>query len=300
MKTRIVLATCLLALTAGQSIAQTNTARQRATIETQGDSILIRKGSGDLHIKVYEGQTEEGETKKVQIYDGVYVEQIEMEHRTFVEALPFVFKKKRQNSYEPHTAGLYIGFASLSNNFLTFGSSTRLPLDLSQSWEFGINLLSTCHNFRQNPHWGVNIGLTWGYRSFNFDGNIALLKEDGRTFVSESSEDAVYTKSRLRHFFFRIPLTLEWQQKVKNNPLFFNFGPEFEIRHGVKSFAHVNGGKKQTVGKGMYARPVGVNLLVQAGYGDLGVYLRYSTYGLFQKGKGMDVSPYSFGIAWYW
>ncbi len=36
-----------------------------------------------------------------------------------------------------------------------------------------------------------------------------------------------------------------------------------------------------------------------AGYGNIGIYLRYSTYGLFQKDKGPEVSPYSFGVAWY-
>ena len=94
---------------------------------------------------------------------------------------------------------------------------------------------------------------------------------------------------------------MEWQQKLgREDKLFFNIGPEFEIRHGVKSFTHINGGGKQRVGKDMYVRPVSVNLLVQAGYGDFGLYLRYSTTSLFQKDKGPEMSPYSFGIAWYW
>lgn len=113
------------------------------------------------------------------------------------------------------------------------------------------------------------------------------------------NEDTSYNKSRLRHFFFRIPVLMEWQQRVGRNKVFFNAGPEFEIRHSVKSFSHINGGKKKTVGKGMYVQPVGINLLAQAGYGNIGIYLRYSTYGLFQKDKGPEVSPYSFGVAWY-
>ena len=92
---------------------------------------------------------------------------------------------------------------------------------------------------------------------------------------------------------------MELQQRVGRNKVFFNAGPEFEIRHSVKSFSHINGGKKKTVGKGMYVQPVGINLLAQAGYGNIGIYLRYSTYGLFQKDKGPEVSPYSFGVAWY-
>ena len=126
--------------------------------------------------------------------------------------------------------------------------------------------------------------------------------QNGQEMQPEGSETTTpyYSDSRLRHFFFRIPVQLEWQQRWNKSLVFFNFGPEFEIRHGVKSFSHVNGSKKQTVGKGMYVRPIGTNLLLQAGYGNLGVYLRYSMNTLFQGNKGPDVSPYSFGIAWYW
>ena len=159
--------------------------------------------------------------------------------------------------------------------------------------------LSVYHNFKKNPHWGINLGVSWGYRSFNIDGNYALLKENGTSIFTAGNEDTSYNKSRLRHFFFRVPVLMEWQQRVGRNKVFFNAGPEFEIRHSVKSFSHINGGKKKTVGKGMYVQPVGINLLAQAGYGNIGIYLRYSTYGLFQKDKGPEVSPYSFGVAWY-
>lgn len=197
------------------------------------------------------------------------------------------------------SSGLYIGYSRLANDFLSFGASDKMGLDLSKSWEFGFNILSVYHNFKKNPHWGINLGVSWGYRSFNIDGNYALLKENGTSIFTAGNEDTSYNKSRLRHFFFRVPVLMEWQQRVGRNKVFFNAGPEFEIRHSVKSFSHINGGKKKTVGKGMYVQPVGINLLAQAGYGNIGIYLRYSTYGLFQKDKGPEVSPYSFGVAWY-
>lgn len=88
--------------------------------------------------------------------------------------------------------------------------------------------------------------------------------------------------------------------KVGRHAFFINAGPEFEIRHGIKSYSHIDGGKRQTLGKGMYLQPIGVNMLVQAGYGDIGVYMRYSANRMFQKDKGPKMSPYSFGLAWYW
>ena len=257
MKTKTILtAGCLLLSTVCTQAQQTTEPkRERAVVETQGDSIIILRGKGDMRIRLYEQQIEDDEQKEVEIFEGVYLE------------------------------------------------------DLSQSWEFGFNILATHYNFKKNPHWGANIGLSWGYRSFSIDGDYALIKQDGisvfhsgREMIDEGSDASTsyYRNSRLRHFFFRIPIQLEWQQRINKGCIFFNFGPEFEIRHNVKSFSHVNGGKKQTVGKGMYVRPVGTNLLLQAGYGNLGVYLRYSMNSFFQTDKGPDMTPYSFGIAWYW
>ncbi len=301
MKTKTSILICLLAMPVSYLAAQQPIEpKQKATVTTQGDSIIILKGKGDMHIKVYESQLEEDDMKEVQIYEGIYLEKVDADKRTFLDALPFIPKKKRYNSCEPHNSGLYIGFSRMANDFLSFDANQQANLDLSKSWEFGFNFLSVYHNFKKNPHWGLNLGVNWGYRSFSIDGNRALLKTDGASILVKGDEETNYSKSRLRHFFFRLPVTLEWQQKLGNcKRIFFNAGPEFEIRHGVKSFSQINGGKKQTIGKGMYVNPVGINLLTQVGYDNLGLYLRYSTYGLFQKDKGIEVSPYSFGIAWY-
>ena len=113
----------------------------------------------------------------------------------------------------------------------------------------------------------------------------------------------MYTKSRLRYFYFRIPVALEWQKRFSHSnahgPLFFSAGLEAEIRHGAKSKAKVNGHKKN-LDSDLNVHPVGINLLAQAGYGDIGVYLRYSTYSLFEHKKGPELYPYSFGLCWYW
>ena len=53
MKTRIMILACLLAVPAGRMAAQQQTdPEQKATVQTQGDSIIIRKGKGDMRIKV--------------------------------------------------------------------------------------------------------------------------------------------------------------------------------------------------------------------------------------------------------
>lgn len=126
MKTRIMILACLLAVPAGRMAAQQQTdLEQKATVQTQGDSIIILKGKGDMRIKVYEEQLEDGEKKEVQIYEGVYLEKVDADKRTFLDALPFIPKKRRYNAYEPHCSGLYIGYSRLANDFLSFGQVTR-------------------------------------------------------------------------------------------------------------------------------------------------------------------------------
>lgn len=71
MKTRIMILACLLAVPAGRMAAQQQTdPEQKATVQTQGDSIIIRKGKGDMRIKVYEEQLEDGEKKKCKFMKG--------------------------------------------------------------------------------------------------------------------------------------------------------------------------------------------------------------------------------------
>lgn len=305
MKTRTFFATCGLLLIQSLS-AQTiqDQQNERTKIDARGDTILIVKGQKDIRIKLYErnGNEDSGETE---IYDGVFLERANADERNFLDLLPFVPKRKRKDKYEPHISGIYLGFARMPERIPQFTTNPAFPLDLSSSWEFGLNLLGTGFRFNES-NWGTNIGLGWGYRSFSIDGNRALIKQDdcgmlqtgGNSGNSTTAPDN-YSNSRLRHFFFRIPVQLEFQTRKNSRYAFFNLGPEFEIRHGVKSFTHINGGKKRCIGKGMYVHPVGVNLLVQAGYGSVGLYLRYSLTPFFQRDKGPDAVPYSFGLAFF-
>lgn len=152
MKTKNVIFASLLSMAASYATAQQTVPSQRATITTEGDSIIIRKGSGNMRIRVYEEQPTDGESKEVEIYEGVYLERVESDKRTFLDALPFIPQKKKDNAYEPHNSGIFIGYSRMSNDFLSFDNSAKADLNLSRSWEFGFNVISLYHNFKKNPH----------------------------------------------------------------------------------------------------------------------------------------------------
>ena len=85
MKTRIMILACLLAVPAGRMAAQQQTdPEQKATVQTQGDSIIIRKGKGDMRIKVYEEQLEERrKEKKYKFMKESISKKVDADKRTF-------------------------------------------------------------------------------------------------------------------------------------------------------------------------------------------------------------------------
>lgn len=297
---RIILV-CAMFLPLMGSMAQETVTETRieTTVNTSGDSIIIRKGKGNVKIKVYE-ETTDGNTKhEEKLFEGVYLTRVDSDRPSILDALPFA-PKSRKNRFEPHSGGFYLGFSSLSNNFFGFGSTNKASLNASETWEIGANLFDSHITLSRDRHWGLTYSLGWGYRSFRLDGNQAFLEKDGMTGIFAGNDETFYSKSRLRYFYFRIPISFEWQTRINGHrPIFIAAGPEVEIRHGVKSMAKVNG-EKETLGKGMYVHPVGINLLAQAGFDNVGFYLRYSTYGLFEKNKGPEVYPLSFGACLYW
>lgn len=283
--------------------AQNENIPQDTTLYVNGRKIVIREQGEKIKVRLYEPASSGDTLSNTQIFEGVYLNGKATESRTMLDVLPFSKKNKRANRFEAHAGGFYIGYTQLSNDFFSFNPSNRASLNTGHSWEIGANLFTGSHAFGATRNWGITIGLGWGYRSMRLDGNYAFREIDGITqiYPGEAAEEPTeYSKSRLRYFYFRIPLSLEWQTRLNGKgPLFFAVGPEAEIRHGVKSKGKINGAKK-TIDRGLNTRPLGINLLAQAGYADLGIYMRYSTYGLFEKNKGPELYPFSFGVCWYW
>lgn len=293
----------LLIIAPMSAMAQNESIPQDTTLFLNGRKIVIKEQGDKIKVKLFEKVSTGDSIANAQIFEGVYLNGQSTESRTVLNALPFSKRNNKKNSFEPHAGGFYIGYTRLSNDFLSFNPSSGANLNAGHSWEIGGNLFTGSHAFGPTHNWGITIGLGWGYRSMRLDGNEAFREIDGVTTIVSgvnAEEPTEYSKSRLRYFYFRIPLSIEWQTRINGKgPVFFAVGPEAEIRHGLKSKGKINGAKK-TFDKGLNGRPVGINLLAQAGYADIGVYMRYSTYGLFEKNKGPELYPFSFGLCWYW
>ncbi len=270
---------------------------QESTVYVNGQKIVVKRSENKIKVKVYEEVAQGDTIENDQIFEGVYLDGQSTERRMIV-SLPFV-KKKDKYHFEPHSAGLYIGQSRLYDNG-SFGKPDDVDLRLSKSWEIGLNLFEGALPLTRDRHWAITAGLGWGYTSFRLDSNTAFQEIDGIAGNYPAPDGVVYDQSRLRYNFFRLPLALEWQKRLNGHgPIFLSAGAEVEWRYSIKSKVKVDGDSR-TLDKDLNVHPIGINILAQAGYANIGAYARYSTASLFQNGKGPDLYPFSFGICWYW
>jgi hypothetical protein len=277
----------------GEAQEKSDTVASDTTVIIKGRKYVIREADKKLNIQVY-GKTQRGDTiKDDMVYEATYNDEQTTERR-FTFSTPF--NKQRVFGFEPHNAGIYVGYAQLTDNVGPW-RSCAIDLRNAASWEIGFNLISGHKQLSASGHWGVTASVGWGVRWFRLDCNEAFRRVDGSAVVQSGSDENKYSESRLICHFMRFPFCLEWQ--TKGGGLFASAGVEPEWRYCVKSKAKVNGGT-HTLEHDMYVNTVGLNALLQAGYEDFGFYLRCSMTRLFESNKGPKCYPFSFGLVWYW
>lgn len=288
-----------LFLTLGLSgMAQETNKPQPASSDTviyaKGRKFVINEADKKLNVKVY-GKTAKGDTiSDDMVYEATYNDEQTTERR-FEFSIPF-YKKKQYHYFESHAAGFYMGFCEMNDNF-GLGNSDKVNLTLSHSWELGLNLISGKIKLTNDGHWGITSALGWGYRAFRLDGNYAFREKDGTTIIDAGSTGNEYAVSKLRYYFWRLPISLEWQTKIGSR-LFIAGGLEPEWRFAIKSRGRLNG-DKATFDRNLNVYPIGLNTLFQAGYGDVGCYLRCSIDKMFKNNHGPKIFPCSFGMMLY-
>lgn len=269
---------------------------QDTTIYLNGRKMIIRENNGKIKVKMYEAKTENDTIENTQVFEGVYLDGRSIERTTTV-SVPFVKKKKGFYSFDPHYPAIYFGFNKLGGQ--AFRYSAEVPQIGTKSWEWGINPFSGGIAITRDNHWGVTSALGIARMVYKLDNNYGFEKVDGITVCQPAAEGIEYKKSWLRYWAFRVPVSLEWQTKFGSNRAFITAGVEAEWRVGIKSRAKYDG-NKHTLSSNLNANPLGLNMLLQAGYGSFAFNARFALTPLFEKNKGPELYPASLGIGWYW
>lgn len=268
---------------------------QDTTLYLNSRKIVIKEHDGKIKVQMYEAKSCNDTIENTQVFEGIYLDGRSIE-RTTTFSVPFMKKKRGYFRFDPHYPIFYFGFNKLSGS--SFRYSAKVPQLNSKSWEWGVNLFNTGVAITRNNHWGVTTTLGVARMVYKLDNNYGFEKIDGVT-VCQQAEGVDYQKSWLRYWAFRLPVSLEWQTKFGSQRAFIAAGPEAEWRVGLKSRAKYDG-DKHTLSSKLNHHPLGVNLLLQAGYGCLGFNARFALTSLFEKNKAPELYPASIGIGLYW
>lgn len=269
--------------------------------------IQVAEDSEQIKVKVFEKDASNDTILYKQLYEGIFSDEKSYEKWTVQEAIgfniPFFNKKKKKHSMDSHWDGFGIGFANIADKSLNMTEINGVSLDAGSSHEWFINVGGkTLPIYRNNLGITTGIGMSW--QNFRLDKNTHFVNVDGVTGVYSAPDDIHYLLSRLMVVHINIPLLLEWQPTIAGkHKAFLSAG----VVGGVKTFSsykvkynNANGKKIKTVeDRGLNTTPLSLDYMVQAGYGCVGIYAKYSPFSIFQSPKGPDIHAVSLGLILY-
>ena len=266
--------------------------------------IQIDEDGDRMKVRVFELTQENNSIEKEMIFEGHYRDGVvhERKHysKTISISVPSSPMPNWNKKFDPHWSSFGLGFNNLADNNLNINNVNGVSLRMGKSLEYTFNFFEKALPFAKN-NFAVVTGLGMKWNRYHLSENESFQKENGEVAILSNPNDRNYSKTRLGVNSFTLPLLLEWQSKGKKSSRFFvsagavgvfNYTSASKVRYVD------NSGKKQKerIASDLYVRPLSVDFLLQAGFGDYGLYAKYSPLELFEKGKGPEVYPVSLGI----
>ena len=266
-------------------IVTENTGKQRVEVEVYE---LTGGNTGDNYEKIFEGHYRDGK--------------VDEQRRSLISIdIPSPMSKLDSKffnrTFVPHYAGFGVGFAGFADR----GNMVDLPLNSGKSFEINLNLLQKPVPLSRRFKWAVVTGFGIRWTRYNLKGNRYFEEMDDYTHLITAPGDIRIKSSRLGITTLNLPLLLEWQSR--NGNLFFSAGVECSFNTASSSrirYVDEQGKQqKEKVDAGMTLRPVTMDVIVQAGSQDFGIFSRYSPVSIFEKNKGLELYPLSVGVMLY-
>ncbi|MDR0893941.1 MAG: hypothetical protein LBN06_01370 [Prevotellaceae bacterium] len=294
MKARIIIS---LLLTIALSATAQETIPQDTALYIHGRKVTVRQQNDKIKVSIFESRPSGDTIQLQQVFEGLYLNGRSIERTTTV-SIPLV-TKSRKYRFDPHYPAVFLGFTKLAGGVLRYSAAGDIPQIAGKSKEWGINFCNGGIAISSDNHWGITSAIGIARTEYKLDNNYGFERVDGITVCQPAAEGRVYQKSWLRYWSWRIPVSIEWQTKFGSERVFITAGPEFEWRMGITSRAKYDN-KKHTLTGNPNVNPIGLNLLMQAGYGCLGFHARLALTPLFEKEKGPDAYSASVGVGLYW
>lgn len=198
-----------------------------------------------------------------------------------------------------HFAGVSLGYSNVSTASLGIGSVSGFSLDPQRSSEVIFNMLETIIPLNRTNTLGLTTGLGLNWRTYFMDHNYTMAMGNDALIFAPGAAGRDYAYQRFKTVHLTIPLILEWQPILRRD-LYFGVGAiagiktytsykEHYTENGT-SLTHFDNDSKY------YTNPLTVDFILQAGYGLLGLYAKYSPISIFRSEKGPDAHAVSMGF----
>ena len=266
-------------------IVTENTSKQRVEVEVYE---LSDGNAVDAYEKIFEGHYRDGkvnEQRRNLISIDIPTPRSKWDSKRFAK------------NFVPHYTGFGIGFAGFADR----GETADIPLHSGKSFEINLNLLQETIPISRRFKWAVVTGFGIRWTRYHLKGNRYFEEIDDYTRLITASDDIRIKESRLGITTLNLPLLIEWQNR--NESLFFSAGIECSFKTASSSrirYVDETGKRqKEKVDSGMTLRPVTMDVLMQAGSKNMGVFSRYSPISIFEQNKGLDLYPLTIGVMLY-
>ena len=298
MKRKILLSACVLF--AFYSTITAASEDSTKIFETGNKRILVKENEEKqrMEVQVYEFHNQQDSTFYEQIFEGHYRDGKSSEQRKYITSVNIPNPRWNKRRFNSHWSGLGLGFAGFAER----GDYDDFSFRSSKSSEFSFNMFEKTFPLSNRYRWAAVTGFGMRWTRYHVKGNYHFEEIDDYTELVKAPEGIKYKNSKLGITTINIPLLIEWQNY--NGNLFFSAGIVGSVKTWSYSrieFYDDNDTKhkkkhKEKVDQGMTLRPLTMDFLAQAGTRGIGVYARYSPISIFEKNKGPELYPLSFGM----
>ena len=191
----------------------------------------------------------------------------------------------------------YLGFELGLNNYIS--DNANFDLNQGRSWVFKYNFLEKGYNLGSEKFRFIT-GLGIQQNVFRFDNDVAPTLGDFTDVAPLVGSFNEISKNNLRVSYLTLPLMVDFNMDPTDNKFHIAVGAEIGLRIGTRYRLRYEQDSdtdvEQIVRNNYNVNLINPALLFRIGFGNYSLFANYSLLPLFEDGKGVEVTPFQFGI----
>lgn len=219
---------------------------------------------------------------------------------------PHKEKKRRNNDFEGHLAGINLGI----NSYLDSEGNENVPqeysfMELNHGKSVEFSIFPFQHDIKLiGSRFGMVTSMGLRYNNYRFDiSSPEDINEAGLTWFPDMPDDADITKSKLTILSIAVPLLFEVQlpdERRNREGLYLAGGVEGSMRlrsHTKVCYSSDGNNQKRKNKDDFDLKSFRYSFIARAGYRNFGIFGSYSPVSLFKNNKGPELYPYTIGVS---